>query len=215
MPSRFPDPRRAGSDGLVALGGDLEPETLLAAYSIGVFPWPHPGLPLPWFCPDPRAILEFDRLHLPRSLAAARRKGRFTFTIDRAFGAVINACRRVPRPGQRGEWLNASMEKAYVELHRRGAAHSAEAWLGERLVGGLYGVESEGCFSGESMFHLEPDASKLALLHLADHLRGRGLGWMDIQMLTPHMERLGARELPRDEFLDLLEGAQDARRKLF
>lgn len=215
MPPKFPDPRRAGPDGLVALGGDLEPETLLEAYRRGIFPWPHPGLPLPWFCPDPRAVLEFDRLHVPRSLAAARRKGRFSFTLDRAFPAVIASCRRVPRPGQRGGWLTAAMERAYVELHRRGGAHSAEAWLGERLVGGVYGVACDGCFSGESMFHLEPDASKLALLFLVEHLRTRGLGWMDIQMLTPHMERLGARELARSEFLKLLEDSQYAGRRLF
>ncbi|MBI4346753.1 MAG: leucyl/phenylalanyl-tRNA--protein transferase [Elusimicrobia bacterium] len=215
MPTRFPDPRGAGPDGLVALGGDLEPETLLEAYRRGIFPWPQPGLPLPWFCPDPRAVLEFDRLHVPRSLVAARRRARFTFTLDRAFPSVIAACRRVPRPGQRGEWLTAAMERAYVGLHRVGAAHSVEAWDGERLVGGLYGVAVEGCFSGESMFHLEPNASKLALLFLIEHLRAKGAGWMDIQMLTPHMERLGARALPRHEFLALLYRSRDAGRKLF
>ncbi|MBI4422561.1 MAG: leucyl/phenylalanyl-tRNA--protein transferase [Elusimicrobia bacterium] len=200
----FPDPRLAGPEGLVAVGGDLSPGRLLAAYRAGIFPWPHPGLPLAWFSPDPRGVLEFDRLHVPRSLAAARRKTRFAFSIDRAFPAVIAACRSVPRPGQRGAWLTPAMERAYLELHRLGLARSAEAWAGERLVGGIYGVAYDGCFSGESMFHLETGASKLALLSLVDALRSRGLAWMDIQMLTPHMELLGARAIPRSDFLDLL-----------
>lgn len=212
---RFPDPRLAGPEGLVAVGGDLAPETLLAAYRLGIFPWPHPGLPLAWFSPDPRGVLEFDRLHVPRSLAAARRKARLTLTLDRAFGEVISACRLAPRPGQRGAWLTPAIERAYLELHRLGRAHSAEAWLGERLVGGVYGVDYDGCFSGESMFHVEPDASKLALLHLVDHLRSRGLGWMDIQMVTPHLEALGARGAPREEFLTLLAASLDPGRKLF
>lgn len=211
----FPDPRLAGPDGLVALGGDLEPETLLAAYRSGTFPWPHPGIPLAWFSPDPRGVLEFDRLHLPRSLAAARRKRGFAFTLDRAFPAVISACRSAVRPGQKGTWLTPAMERAYLRLHEAGWAHSAEAWDGQRLVGGLYGVEYDGCFSGESMFHLEPDASKLALLHLVAQLRSRGLGWMDIQQLTPHMEVLGARNIPRDAFLELLERGRRPGAKLF
>lgn len=215
MPLRFPDPRLAGVDGLVAVGGDLSPETLTAAYRAGIFPWPHPGLPLAWFSPEPRAVLLFDELHVPRSLASARRKSRLTFAFDRDFPQVIGACRRARRPGQTGTWLTPAMEKAYIELHRLGQAHSAEAWDGQRLVGGVYGVEYEGCFSGESMFHLSPNASKLALLFLVERLRERGLPWLDIQMLTPHMKALGAREIPRAEFLELLARTRDPRRRLF
>lgn len=215
VPVVFPDPRAAGPEGLVGLGGDLEPETLLSAYRQGIFPWPQPGVSLAWFSPDPRGVLEFDRLHVPRSLAAARRKSALAFTIDADFPGVIAGCRKTPRPGQPGTWITPAMQAAYVALHRLGHAHSAEAWDGGRLVGGIYGVAYDGCFSGESMFHLRPNASKLALLHLAEHLRARGLSWMDIQMVTPHMGVLGAREIAREEFLTLLARSRDPKRSLF
>ncbi len=215
MAVRFPDPRRAGPEGLVAVGGELSSDTLLSAYRAGVFPWPHPGLPLAWFSPDPRGVLFLSELHVPRSLAQASRKTRWTLAFDRDFAGVVRGCRTAARPGQPGTWLTPAMERAYVALHRAGHAHSAEAWDGERLVGGVYGVEYDGCFSGESMFHLEPNASKLALLFLLERLRERGAAWLDIQMVTPHMEALGARDIPRAEFLDLLARTKDARRKLF
>jgi leucyl/phenylalanyl-tRNA--protein transferase len=192
------------SDDIVALGGNLEPETLREAYRNGVFPWPADDLPLLWFCPRERAILELARLHVGRSLARARRRSRFTFTIDAAFERVIAQCAREPRPGQDGTWITDEMIEAYVRLHRLGFAHSVEAWLDDRLVGGLYGVETDGAFSAESMFYHEPYASRLAILHLADHLAARGAEWVDIQVMTPHMERLGARNVTRREFLDLL-----------
>ena len=198
----FLDPGLAES-GLVALGGDLHPETLLKAYRQGIFPWPHPGLPLAWFSPPERAILERGRLRINKSLDKARRRSRLRFTIDQAFPQVIAACARMPRPGQDGTWITPPMLRAYRELHRLGHAHSVEAWnpdTGE-LVGGIYGVDPGGAFAAESMFYLEPYASKLALLHLIEHFFGRGLDWIDIQVMTPHMEALGAELISRKRFL--------------
>jgi leucyl/phenylalanyl-tRNA--protein transferase len=192
------------SDDIVALGGNLEPGTLREAYRNGVFPWPADDLPLLWFCPRERAILEFARLHVGRSLARARRQSPLVFTIDAAFETVIARCAAEPRPGQDGTWITDEMIQAYVRLHTLGIAHSVEAWRGERLVGGLYGVDTDGAFAAESMFYHEPYASHLALLYLIDHLHAHGGAWIDIQVMTPHMERLGAHNLSRREFLALL-----------
>jgi len=199
---RFPDPRDADEDGLLALGGDLHPESLRMAYGQGIFPWPHQGMPLLWFSPPMRAVLDFSDLHVPKSLAKERRKGRFTFTIDAAFERVIRSCRRSPRPEQEGTWITAEMVRAYVLLHRLGDAHSVEAWDEDgELVGGLYGVDAGGAFAGESMFFVQPYASKLCLLHLIDHLAAQGVDWLDIQMMTPHFAALGAKEIDREAFL--------------
>lgn len=212
----FPDPRRTGPDGVVALGGDLEPETLRAAYAQGIFPWPMAGYPLLWFCPPRRAILHFSDLHIPHRLARLRRRSSLTFTIDQDFDTVIEHCRLSPRPGQDGTWITAPLMRAYRRFHRTGDAHSIEAWDEEgNLVGGLYGVDSSGAFAGESMFYLRPNASKLALLFLIDHLRERGATWLDIQMLTPHMAALGAKEIPRDDFLHCLAAARTRGLRLF
>ena len=192
------------SDDIVALGGNLEPATLREAYRNGVFPWPAEDLPLLWFCPRERAILEYDHLHVGRSLARARRQSPFRFTIDAAFEDVILHCASEPRPGQDGTWITDDMIEAYARLHHLGVAHSVETWLDGHLVGGLYGVDTDGAFSAESMYYHEPWASKLALLHLLDHFAARGLRWIDIQVMTPHMERLGARNVARREFLALL-----------
>ncbi|HEX8499797.1 MAG TPA: leucyl/phenylalanyl-tRNA--protein transferase [Pyrinomonadaceae bacterium] len=213
--SRFPDPRHATPDGVVAVGGRPEPELLEEAYARGIFPWPVEGYPLLWFSPPERGVLFFEELHVPRSLARARRRSPLTFTLDRAFGRVIRACASVPRAHERGTWITPRMVRGYCEFHRLGRAHSVEAWEGGELVGGLYGVDAGGAFAGESMFHLRPNASKLALLFLIDHLRARGLGWLDIQVTTPHMEALGARLVPREEFLRLLADARARGLKLF
>ena len=198
----LPSPERADEYGIVAAYGDLHPESLRLAYRSGIFPWPHEGLPLLWFCPPERAVLDFSHLHIPRSLVKAQRANRFTFTIDAAFEAVIAACQTAKRPGQEGTWITPAMQAAYTNLHRLGDAHSVEAWdKAGNLVGGLYGVDGGGVFSGESMFHTAPNASKLALLFLAAHLQSRGLDFMDIQQMTPHMKALGAEEIPRAEFL--------------
>jgi leucyl/phenylalanyl-tRNA--protein transferase len=202
-------------DDVVAVGGDLDPGRLLAAYRRGIFPWPVEGLPLLWFCPRERGVLRFDQLHVGATLARVRRRTTLRFTVDAAFAAVIAACAAAPRPGQDGTWITADMLAAYVRLHRRGIAHSVEAWRDDRLVGGLYGVDADGVFSAESMFHVESNASKLVLLHLVDHLRARGLDWIDIQVMTPHLERLGARTLPRDAFLALLARTRARRLRLF
>ena len=201
----FPDPLTANADGLVAVGGDLHPDSLLLAYRQGIFPWPVDGLPLLWFCPAERAILEFAELHVPRSLARARKRATLRFTIDAAFPAVIRACAEAPRPGQDGTWITLQIVAAYTLLHRMGIAHSVEAWNGQQLVGGIYGVAIDGAFAAESMFYREPNASKLALLHLVEHLRSRGLDWIDTQMLTPHVERLGAKTISRGAFLEKLQ----------
>src|SRR5947199_3571681 len=183
----FPDPRNATPEGVVAFGGSPEPDLLVEAYSNGIFPWPVEGYPLLWFSPPERGILEFDRLHVPRSLARERRRTRLRFTIDRAFERVIASCASVERAHEAGTWITPEMIRGYTELHRRGRAHSVEAWDGENLVGGLYGVDAGGAFAGESMFRLQSNASKLALLFLIEHLKARGLDWLDTQMLTPHM----------------------------
>lgn len=214
-PIRFPDPRRSTPEGLVAVGGDLRTEVLVAAYRQGIFPWPTKGYPLVWFCPPRRAILEFDRLHIPRSLARARARTTWRFSFDAAFDEVIERCAVVPRAGESGTWITGEMIRAYKLLHRQGFAHSVEVWDGARLVGGLYGVAVGGAFAGESMFHLEANASKLGLLHLIDSLRARGAEWIDIQMLTPHMEALGAREITRDDFLARLDATHRRGLRLF
>ncbi|HXJ18349.1 MAG TPA: leucyl/phenylalanyl-tRNA--protein transferase [Candidatus Polarisedimenticolia bacterium] len=212
----FPEPHPEDEAGLVAFNVPLTAANLLASYRRGIFPWPHrPEDPVPWLSPDPRAILEFDCLHIPGSLAKARRKCGWSFTIDRDFPAVIAACATVPRPGQEGTWILPGMRRAYTALHASGSAHSVEVWDGDTLVGGLYGVDPGGVFVGESMFRLSTNASKLALLHLVDHLAARGATWIDIQQLTPHMEALGAREIPRDQYFDRLAAALAARLALF
>lgn len=207
-PLRVIDPRQAGDEEVVGIGDDLSPETLRWAYSRGIFPWPIDGMPLLWFCPPARAVLEFDTLRIPRRLARLRRHSPYTFTLDAAFDQVIDACRLSPRPSQGGTWITPALQRAFARFHQTGDAHSVEAWDKHgALVGGLYGVASGGAFGGESMFHRASDASKLALLFLIDHLKSQGVTWMDIQMMTPHMEALGASLIPRDVFLDKLESA--------
>ncbi len=213
--SEFPDPRSANPEGVVAVGGDLHPDSLLLAYRQGIFPWPVEGLPLLWFSPAERGVLEFAHLHISRSLARARKHTALRFTIDAAFTAVIRACADTPRPGQDGTWITPQIVAAYTRLHRLGIAHSVEAWNGTRLVGGVYGVDVDGAFAAESMFYHEPYASKLALLHLVDHLLRHGLDWLDIQVLTPHLTRLGARPMPRDEFLEKLRRTRARGLRLF
>jgi leucyl/phenylalanyl-tRNA---protein transferase len=190
--------------GLVAVGGDLRPERLLAAYRQGIFPWYNDGDPICWWSPDPRAIFELDGLHVSRRLARTLRSGRFTVTFDRAFNEVLRGC--ADRPGE-GTWITADMSAAYQEMHRLGHAHSVEVWDGEVLAGGLYGVAVGGLFAGESMFTRVRDASKVALVFLVRHLRERGFRLFDIQLLTEHTARLGAVEIPRTEYLRRLAEA--------
>lgn len=212
---RFPDPRSADADGIVAVGGDLHPDSLLLAYRQGIFPWPVEGLPMLWFCPAERAVLDFDHLHVPRSLARARRQTTLVFTIDRAFHWVIRACADTPRPDQEGTWITPQIIRGYERFHDLGYAHSVEAWRGPDLVGGLYGVDVDGAFCAESMFYREPNASKLVLLHLVDHLARRGAEWIDVQVMTPHIERLGGRTISRDQFLSRLASTRERGLRLF
>src|SRR5215213_5252040 len=205
--STFPDPRYAPSD-IVAMGEDLRVDTLREAYRKGIFPWPHDDVPLPWFSPRRRAVIFLDELHVGRSLRKAQQKSEFTYTIDRDFRAVIRACSQAERPEQDGTWIAPNIIAAYTRFHAAGDAHSVEVWDGEELAGGLYGVDSGGIFTGESMFHRKADASKLALLFLIEHLRARGSALLDCQVMTPHMEALGAREISRARFLDTLAEAQ-------
>jgi leucyl/phenylalanyl-tRNA---protein transferase len=212
--STFPDPRYAPSD-VVAMGEDLRVETLREAYRKGIFPWPHDGLPLPWFSPRRRAVIFFDELHVGRSLRKVQKRADFTFTIDRDFRSVIAECAAADRPDQDGTWIAPAMIAAYTRLHDDGDAHSVEVWEGDALVGGLYGVDCGGLFTGESMFHHRPEASKLALLFLIEHLRERGATLVDCQVMTPHMEALGAKEIPRARFLDALAEVQARAIRIF
>jgi leucyl/phenylalanyl-tRNA---protein transferase len=200
---------------IVGFGGDLTLENLRNAYRRGIFPWHVEGLPLPWYCPEDRATLEFDQIHIPKSLRKELAKTRFTFTIDRAFEAVIKSCSRAKRGDGHGTWITDEFIRAYCDFHAAGDAHSVEVWEENELVGGLYGVDAGGVFCGESMFHLRSNASKFALLHLVEHLKKRGATWLDIQVMTPHFEVLGAEELEREDFLDKLEETQKLNLVLF
>jgi leucyl/phenylalanyl-tRNA--protein transferase len=201
---------------VVAWGTPLTAENVREAYLKGIFPWNTEGLPLPWHCPERRAILEFADLRIPRSLEKERRKKEFTFTIDRDFSGVMRECALAYRPGQPGTWISPEFERVYGQLHRESMAHSVEAWdANGELVGGLYGIDAGGVFCGESMFYKRPNASKLALLHLIYHLRDRGSTWLDCQVMTPHMEMLGAKLIARPKFLRNLAHVQSSSLSLF
>lgn len=201
----FPDPSQTLHEGIVDMSDDLRVERLLEAYSFGIFPWPHQELPTLWYCPEARGVLDFSEFHVPRSLQKFLRTCGFRYTFDRCFDLVIEACAKMPRPLQAGTWITPRLLKAYKEFHRAGYAHSLEVWSGDELVGGLYGVYVGGLFCGESMFYFKPNASKAALVKLVEFFSAQGLLWMDIQMVTPHLELFGGKYIPRDEFLLRLE----------
>jgi leucyl/phenylalanyl-tRNA---protein transferase len=218
----FPDPRKIKGEppGLVAVGGDLSVERLLLAYRSGIFPWT--ANPITWWSPDPRAIFEFDQFHVPRSLEKIIRrcvlqknvsavsadqdsaKAAFEITIDQAFRDVMKNC-GAGRPD--GNWITPEFVAAYTRLHEAGHAHSLECWHDGKLAGGIYGVAIGSFFAGESMFHRESNASKVALYFLTEHLRERGFTLFDIQMLTPVTKQLGAVVISREEYLDRLKSA--------
>jgi leucyl/phenylalanyl-tRNA--protein transferase len=204
-PDWFPPAEAALDDppGLLAGGGDLSPARLLAAYERGIFPWYSPGQPLLWWAPDPRMVLFPPGLRVTRSLAKTLRNGGFTASLDVAFPAVIDAC-AAPREDGGGTWITSDMRRAYVELHQLGHAHSIEVWRHGQLAGGLYGVRLGSVFFGESMFHRERDASKVAICHLVSLAEKTGIAVIDCQWHTPHLESLGARPIPRERFLALL-----------
>ncbi len=202
----FPDPSLADESGLLAVGGDLSCERLLTAYSLGIFPWYEEGLPILWHSPDPRFVLMPDDLRISRTLA--RSLGRFDVTFDACFEEVIEACATVPRRGQRGTWITSDLKAAFLELHRLGFAHSVETRSRDgHLVGGLYGVSIGAAFFGESMFHLQSDASKVALARLVERTSSWGFHFIDCQVHTPHLEALGAKNRPREWFRAALERA--------
>lgn len=201
----FPPAEGADDDGVVAVGGDLHPERLLAAYRAGIFPWPHEGYPLLWFSPDPRLVLVLEDLHVPRRLERTIRQGRFRLTLDTAFRDVMEACATVPREGEPGTWITPAMIEGYTRLHGLGFAHSIEAWDGDRLAGGMYGISLGSVFIGESMFARERDASKVAFVTMVRHLRRRGDTLFDAQVHTYHVESFGAVEWPRERFLATLQ----------
>jgi len=199
----MPDPSAALPNGLIAAGGDLDPGTVLAAYSAGIFPWPDPYGRLFWWSPDPRAFLPLDGLHESRSLRRKRRRGAFRVTADKACSEVMAGCADRPE----GTWITPRMKAAYLELHELGWVHSIEVWTGERLAGGIYGIAIGGFFAAESMFHRETDASKVALAELVERLARSGFALLDVQFLTNHLVSLGARTIARDEYLARLRRA--------
>ncbi len=203
----FPPPEAADRSGLLAVGGTLTPRRLVAGYRRGIFPWYAPGQPVLWHSPDPRFVLPPGRLHVPRSLRKTLRRGPFVLRADTAFERVVEACAESPRPGQDGTWITAEMRTAYTALHRLGIAHSVEAWQGQALVGGLYGVAVGSVFFGESMFTHVPDASKAAFVTLAQALFAAGCRLIDCQVETEHLERFGAEAWPRRRFLRELASA--------
>jgi leucyl/phenylalanyl-tRNA---protein transferase len=200
---RFPDPEKTGSDGIVAVGGNLSPGVLLSAYHQGIFPWFSEGDPILWWSPDPRYVLYPRNLHVPSSLRRKLNKKQFQVSIDQNFCGVIAACAEVERP-DRGTWITAEMINAYITLHDKGYAHSVEVWRDQKLVGGLYGVSVAGVFCGESMFSLEPDASKVAFVLLVRALENSGYRLIDAQVYTKHLARFGAEHISRGLYLSVL-----------
>jgi len=214
----FPPAEFADEDGFLGVGGELSPEWLLDAYSHGIFPWPwdgRPAAPIPWFSPDPRAVLPLDdRFHVPRRLQRTCRSGRFRVTFNQSMSDVIRCC--AAQPDRVGEtWIFPRMIGAYTELHQLGAVGSVEVWSDDRLVGGLYGVTIGGLFSAESMFHAERDASKVALVALVERLRERNIKLLDIQQMTSHLEQFGAIEIAREDYLAQLAIALQCGAKSF
>ncbi|KAA3625261.1 MAG: leucyl/phenylalanyl-tRNA--protein transferase [Flavobacterium sp.] len=202
----FPEVSEADSDGLLAVGGDLSVERLKLAYRLGIFPWYGDAQPIMWWSPNPRMVLFPDKLYVSKNLQKKIKKGIFTVTFNTNFTEVIQQCANVPRSDQGGTWITEEMEIAYIKLHQLGIATSVEVWLDGRLVGGLYGVDllDKKVFCGESMFSLVSDASKIALYYLVEELKKRNYQIIDCQMYTEHLERMGAEEVPREQFLDYL-----------
>lgn len=190
--------------GLLAAGGDLSPERLLDAYRHGIFPWYSPGQPPLWWSPDPRMVLFPDELKISRSLAKRLKKDDYEIRFDTCFREVMLACATTPRPDQEGSWIVPDILEGYCRLHELGYAHSVETWMEGKLAGGLYGVAIGRMFYGESMFHRVTDASKLAFVHLVEHLQAQGYGLIDCQMHTVHLASLGAREIARNDFAGLV-----------
>jgi leucyl/phenylalanyl-tRNA--protein transferase len=203
----FPDLEEADESGLLAVGGDLSLERLKLAYSKGIFPWYEKGMPILWWSPDPRMVLFPDKMIISHSLKQIIKKQHFTVTIDTAFEKVIKNCAQTPRKGEKGTWITREMKNAYIDLHKAGFAHSAEAWLDGKLVGGLYGVAIGKAYFGESMFHHVTNASKVAFFHLVEKLSSWNFKIIDAQVYTNHLESLGGEMIPRSQYIQILEKA--------
>lgn len=203
----FPSPHLASKEGLLAIGGDLSVKRLLLAYSNGIFPWYSEGEPILWWSPDPRLVLYPKELRVSRSLRKIIRQKIFEIHMDRAFETVISECAEVRLENQEGTWIVADMVRAYCRLHEVGFAHSVEAWQGDVLAGGLYGVSIGKCFFGESMFTRVTNASKVALVALVEHLKPLNFAFIDCQITTGHLSRFGAREISRSQYLNELTAA--------
>jgi leucyl/phenylalanyl-tRNA--protein transferase len=200
----FPNPEFADKEGLLAIGGDLSSDRILLAYSKGIFPWYSDEHPILWWSPDPRMLLFPENFKVSKSLKKVINSGKFDVKFDVDFEAVIEKCATTPRNGQTETWITEQMKKAYTNLHTSGYCHSVETYLNGKLVGGLYGLSLGGVFFGESMFHLETDASKVALLHLVEFVRKNNFNFIDVQQDTPHLKSLGANPVSRRNFLTLL-----------
>lgn len=200
----FPPVEMADEDGLLAIGGDLSTGRLLLAYQQGIFPWYSEQDPICWWCPNPRFVLFPDELKISRSMKRVLRSGPFGFTTNTAFAEVIRNCRTISRKDQDGTWISAEVQNAYIRLHELGYAHSAEAWNNNELVGGIYGVRLGNIFFGESMFSRQTNASKFALARYVEQLKQEGVVLIDCQVYTLHLESLGARMIPRKDFMRLL-----------
>jgi leucyl/phenylalanyl-tRNA--protein transferase len=203
----FPPVDLAEPDGLLAYGGDLSPDRLLLAYSEGIFPW-YNEPPILWWCPDPRFVLFPDELKISASMKQVLKKEIFTFTINKDFPGVIRGCQQAPRPGQDGTWITSEVEKAYISLHKAGYAHSIECWQNNELVGGFYGIQLGDCFFGESMFARVSNASKAAFITFVQYAAAKGLGMIDCQVYSEHLESLGARMIPREDFIAIIKRSQ-------
>lgn len=199
----FPPVQLTSESGILALGGDLSPGRLLEAYRQGIFPWYSEGDPIIWWSPDPRFVLFLDELRVSRSMKKVLRHNVFRITYDHSFREVVELCQKASRK-QKGTWITNEMLEAYCTLHTLGFAHSAEAWHGDKLVGGIYGVSLGGCYFGESMFSLMSNASKAALINLVYKLKELNYAFLDCQVYTAHLQSLGARYISRTEFVNLL-----------
>jgi leucyl/phenylalanyl-tRNA--protein transferase len=201
----FPSVELADEHGLLALGGDLDIDSLLLAYSQGIFPWPiSQEYPLAWFSPNPRGILHFDNLVINKSLKKFLNKNPFEVKFNTNFEEVILSCARAKRPEGQGTWITDDIIESYINMHKNGYAYCVETYLEDRLVGGIYGVCINNFYSGESMFHIEDNASKVALLSLMYKLKTLGIYWLDTQMVTPVVKSLGGIEIARDKYLEML-----------
>ena len=202
----FPPVEMTSAEGIIAFGGDLRPERLILAYQNGIFPWYNEGEPIIWYCPEDRMVLFPHELRISKSMRQLMRNNTFRITSNTAFEQVISQCQNSPRKDQLGTWITDDMKQAYLKLHELGFAKSIEVWQDDELVGGLYGIDLGHIFCGESMFSKESNTSKLAFIHLVQQLEKKQYKLIDCQVYNEHLESLGAREISRSEFLEILKG---------